>query len=114
VPVLVCDFKDDDEARAYLLADNKLTETGGWNMKLLIDAVNTAKDLSGTGFKCADISVLMNAFAPKHEKDGSEVMDPVNAGARMSNICPECGYEWFTKRGKRGRKARHGGREFNE
>jgi ParB-like chromosome segregation protein Spo0J len=52
VPVLLADFKDEQEAEAFLLADNKLQEIGGWDEKALMDM------LKGMGEADADLAVL--------------------------------------------------------
>lgn len=55
-------FNSDDEALAYSLADNKLTESGGWNTALLsgvladLVAQNGPDALAGTGFSDVDLA----------------------------------------------------------
>lgn len=54
-------FKDENEAQAYLLADNRLVELGGWNTNVLLEELEKlaeATDLSGTGFDQADIQQM--------------------------------------------------------
>ena len=59
VPVYLIDIKDDAEAQAYLIADNRLTELGGWkNDELLIslkDIVEETGSLDGVGWDLEDI-----------------------------------------------------------
>lgn len=57
-------FNSDDEALAYSLADNKLTEKGGWNTQLLADVLKGLTErggdesLEGTGFNDVDLAAL--------------------------------------------------------
>ena len=54
-------FKDENEAQAYLLADNRLVELGGWNTNVLLEELEKLAeetDLSGTGFDQADIQQM--------------------------------------------------------
>lgn len=113
VPVLTgVEFENDEEMRAYLLADNRLTETGGWNMALLTESLSSLGSLTGTGFSENDsVSFSSSMMSALRGGEKEKIDDPVNASARQSNICPECGHEFFTKRGNRGKKK---ARQFDE
>lgn len=60
VPCVFVEGLTDEQRRAYILADNKLTELGGWDMELVnfelseLDALGFDVDL--TGFELGDIS----------------------------------------------------------
>jgi DNA modification methylase len=63
VPVIVLDHLTATQKRAFILADNKLTELGGWNDELLA-AELAALDAEGfdvglTGFSDQDLAVLL-------------------------------------------------------
>jgi len=61
VPITPVEFKSDEEAQAYLLADNRLLELGAWDTpKLLEELENLAKNssLDGTGFDEGDIQAM--------------------------------------------------------
>jgi len=66
VPVYLIDIKDEAEAQAYLIADNRLTELGGWkNDELLLslkDIVEETGSLDGVGWDLEDIDDLMSTF----------------------------------------------------
>ena len=50
-------FKSEEEAQAYLLADNRLVELGGWNTSALIEELEKLAEestLEGTGFDDSD------------------------------------------------------------
>lgn len=53
---------DDDEAHAYAIASNRLTERGGWDDKALYELLKTAAEdpdeLIGTGFYLKDLDEL--------------------------------------------------------
>ena len=70
-------FPSDDAAAAYLLADNKLTEKGGWDAQNLVDMVQGlldrggGKSLIGTGFAEGDVVGLVKQAQAKTAADGS-------------------------------------------
>jgi hypothetical protein len=55
--------RDDAEAQAFLVAANRLTETGGWQeaalAELLTDIVGTSQGLEGVGYSEKDIAALL-------------------------------------------------------
>ena len=59
-------FNSDDEALAYSLADNKLTEKGGWDKEALAGVINQLladggpEALEGTGFTEEDMAILLD------------------------------------------------------
>ena len=58
-------FDNEDEAQAYLLADNRLTELGGWNTTALVEELQKLAEntgLEGTGFDDADLNALMEEY----------------------------------------------------
>ena len=75
-------FKDENEAQAYLLADNRLVELGGWNTNVLLEELEKlaeTSDLSGTGFDQADIQQMyddMEASIDEGEDKGLPMGKP--------------------------------------
>lgn len=60
VPVVVGQaFASEDEAEAYLLADNRLVEAGGWDYTKLVDMLKGFEDLTGTGWTAPDVTDLV-------------------------------------------------------
>lgn len=56
-------FKSELEAEAYLIADNRLTEKGGWNSEALLDMLKALPDggaLEATGFSAKDVKALLH------------------------------------------------------
>lgn len=86
VPVLVASDLNEEQARAYRLADNKTGEMAGWDFTgLAMEMAKIDMDMSEFGFEEAmDDSVLDDLFteAPDKEKEPKKVR------------CPHCG-EWF-------------------
>ena len=61
-------FKNDEEAQAYLLADNRLVELGGWDTNALIEELEKLAEessLQGTGFDEADIQSMYEDLEAK-------------------------------------------------
>ena len=71
VPALYVEGLTEEQRRAYILADNRLTEIGGWNMEIVrseLDALDMdGYDISVTGFDMVDTGELENEerYTPK-------------------------------------------------
>ena len=66
------------EAQAYLLADNRLTELGGWKNMDLIESLHEileeTGDLDGTGYDLEDVDTILKSLENTNifeEEDGS-------------------------------------------
>jgi len=72
-PVLVARGWDDAKKKAYILADNKLTERGGWNWELvsaeLVDIRELGGDVSLAGFEEFELAPLLDAEWNKPDSD---------------------------------------------
>lgn len=71
-------FKNEKEAKAYLVADNRLVELGGWSEQelgsLLQDVqVNTEQALDGVGYSDAELAELLGNVEETEEKEQEEV-----------------------------------------
>ena len=61
VPVLRgISFNNESEAEAFLVADNRLVEVGGWNEVEVARILQGLGDLSGVGFSGVDLEALFN------------------------------------------------------
>jgi hypothetical protein len=99
VPVLKgVSFANKGEAEAYLIADNRLTEQGGWDNEALLAVVKDLTDagvtFEGTGFP-ADYAARL-----------SESYEKVGASGNVGDVpqqkqvaCPHCGAAVEVKRG---------------
>lgn len=76
-------FKDENEAQAYLLADNRLVELGGWNTDALLEELKklseTSAGLVGTGFDDADLASLSQDLKRLEEEGSDASLLPVGA-----------------------------------
>jgi hypothetical protein len=103
VPVLRgISFDSEEQAQAYLLAHNRLTEKGGWDERelqmMLQDLLEDSEDvLASSGFSVEELDALTEAVlgtasvgAPEPPDDFGDV-DPE---AELQYRCPKCAYEW--------------------
>ena len=98
------------EAQAFLLADNRLTELGGWKNMDLIESLNEileeTGDLDGTGYDLDDIDTILRDLESDtifEEEDGSatetaETLDEtevsIAVGRYKFKVPAEDFYEW--------------------
>lgn len=106
VPVLKgISFEDDMEAQAYLIADNRLTELGGWNTGDLVESlqemIENGLDLDGIGYDFEDLENLVldidrDTFEVEAipEADDEETSVKIQVGRYRFKIEPEQFYEW--------------------
>jgi len=105
VPIIAgISFDSDDEAEAYLIASNRLTELGGWKNDELVEllervAINT-EDLSGTGYDFDDIQGILDNMESKifEEEDIAEPDDETTVRFKLGRykfgIDADYFYEW--------------------
>jgi DNA modification methylase len=76
VPVIVLDHLNETQKRAYIIADNKLTELGGWDAEVLSlelkDLQGAEFDLDLLGFSDREIEALIGETAPQEARDAGE------------------------------------------
>jgi DNA modification methylase len=71
-------FKNEAEAEAYLIADNRQVELGGWDDEPLLEMLKeqeTAGTLDGIGYSSDDVDLLLAQVAASNG-NGSEPTDP--------------------------------------
>ena len=81
-------FNSDKEAEGYLLADNRLTEIGGWHEDVLAEILSEfAKEdnLDGLGWDADDVDDLIRSLdaTPRNESENNN---------KKQVECPECGH----------------------
>lgn len=75
VPVISLDALTPEQAKAYMLADNKLTDRSNWDEALLGQALKNLQELSldfeleATGFQTAEIDLAIQAVTPGFEEE---------------------------------------------
>lgn len=72
--------RDDAEAEAYLVASNRIVETGGWDLPELADLLgavqSTDRGLEGVGYLDDDLDALLDSLrGPDDDLDGEPVPD---------------------------------------
>lgn len=85
------EFADDREAEAFVVADNKLSEIGGWDWGLLPVVLSELRDidlLEVTGFDSEDVDTMMRNLQPPPE------FPTVPNDQETNHLCPKCGYKW--------------------
>lgn len=91
VPVIVAHGWSDEQKRAYIIADNRLTENGEWDKDILGSElaflVEAGFDATVTGFSGNDISKLVGAATGK---TGPDELPPV-----METYATEVGDVWL-------------------
>lgn len=86
---------NDDEAAAYLVTSNRLTEKGGWVAEPLANILAGLRELPdgllGVGYQAVDVDAMLADLAPPN-------FDPVGADeqprldVRNPITCPQCGH----------------------
>lgn len=89
VPCLRLDHMSEDEKRAYVLADNKLTLNAGWDEDLLaaelgaLMATDLDFDASITGFSIPEIDGILESVAPEEPGDPEDDALPGEVAPRV-------------------------------
>lgn len=115
VPVMVAEGWSDEQKRAYVIADNKLAENGGWDSAIYFSELKAlqAKDfdisLAGVDIDLSDYDYTPNlapdtAWAEINEQDmdksaGNLEQSMANAGRDQSErgtevMCPNCAHSF--------------------
>jgi ParB-like chromosome segregation protein Spo0J len=101
VPCIVLGHLTATQRRAYVIADNRLTETGGgWNVDLLALELEDLRlegfDIDLTGFDATALDSIMDEAAGVGEAGAGESaareIDP--DGFQLAHKCPKCGFEY--------------------
>jgi DNA modification methylase len=81
VPVIVLDHLDETQRRAYLLADNRLSELAGWDSELLAlelkELADAGFDATLAGFDSKEIDDFLASLERDAEPESSEAEDAV-------------------------------------
>jgi ParB-like chromosome segregation protein Spo0J len=104
VPCIVLGHLTATQRRAYVIADNRLTETGGgWNVDLLALELEDLRldgfDIDLTGFDANALDSIMNEAAGVGEAGeagaGESVAREIDPdGFQLAHKCPKCGFEY--------------------
>jgi 16S rRNA G966 N2-methylase RsmD len=94
VPTLCLDHLSPAQLRAFMIADNRLTELARWDDRLLaqqlkdLSLIGLDFSLEVTGFEMAEIDLRIASLEdlPKHDDDPADVVPGVPAGPPISKI----------------------------
>lgn len=87
---------DDDELIAYIVADNRQNELGGWDSRVLADILDGLSEeggvgLLGVGYADVDVEQMLAALNPVAPAAFKNI-DPDAMDTEFK--CPSCSYEW--------------------
>ena len=96
VPCVRLGHLTDTQRRAYILADNRLALSAGWDDAMLALELSALRiedfDLELTGFDAGEIDALMNGADMGAPESSAKEIDP--DGYEMGHTCPRCGFEF--------------------
>jgi len=92
VPVIVLEHLSEAQARAFMIADNRLTEISMWDDRLLathlkeLSAVELDFELEAIGFDIAEIDLRIGESIPENEQkeDEADLVETVSDGPAVS------------------------------
>lgn len=90
VPVIRLDHLSEQQARAFMLADNKLSEMSDWNKGLLavqfreLTTVDLNFDIEATGFTVGEIDLILDPRSS--DSDPADVLPDINDGPTISQL----------------------------
>jgi len=88
-------FADEQEAEAYLVADNRLVELGGWTERelaeILQDHASNERGLTATGYDQRDLDEILARIALPTPPDQFKNFDE---NIETNHECPKCNYKW--------------------
>ena len=92
---------DDERAARIVAADNRLSDLGGYDDRLLSELLAGLPDLDGTGYSDGDLDTLLagltipERLAPGRDaEDDDEPFGDVPDKIEVTHTCPQCGYSW--------------------
>lgn len=85
-------FGSEEEQRAYLLADNRSSDLGTYDDRLLRDQLRALSDTEGTGYAEADLMLLEARLRAQDPPSEFPPLDPDDLEVQYR--CPSCLYEW--------------------
>ncbi len=92
VPCLRLEHMNENEKRAYILADNKLAEKAGWDPGILaielqhLTSLDLDFDVSVTGFEMPEIDLLLTNSADDGKPDPADVTPEIEPGPAVTQL----------------------------
>lgn len=95
VPVIIARSWSEEQKKAYIIADNKLSLNSSWDDELLKIELKELGDLNFdlplTGFLLDELATL---FDDKSLVDSIDDFKEFDEEIETNKVCPKCGYEW--------------------
>jgi hypothetical protein len=94
VPVIRLEHLSHNQRRAFMLADNKLTENSEWDKRILAEQLTTLSladldfSVAVTGFEVGEIDVMIENLAPvgRSKNDPSDVLPDLGTKPHVSRV----------------------------
>lgn len=102
VPCIRLGHLTDTQRRAYIIADNRLAETGGgWDIEMLALEIEELRlnefDIDLTGFDAAALDGMFATEPGSYDEPPPDDFNEVDEDIETEHRCPSCGYEWSGK-----------------
>jgi len=102
VPTITLEHLTDAQIRAFVIADNRLTENAEWNEQLLAEQLRELSlldldfSIEATGFEMAEIDLMIDSLVPAH----LDKVDPADAipSVRTKTEVTKAGDVWLLDR----------------
>ena len=104
LPTICLEHLTDFQITAFAIADNRLTENGAWDERMLaeqlkaLSAVELDFSLDATGFEIGEIDVLIDGLAPANEGDCDSANEIPTSGVSVQ--VSESGNLWLLGRNR--------------
>jgi ParB-like chromosome segregation protein Spo0J len=102
VPCIRLSHLTDAQKRAYILADNRIALSSGWDEAMLANELQDLHaddvDLGLTGFDADELSRMLGFDADNQDKSPESSAEEINTDDfQMQCKCPRCGFEFDNK-----------------
>lgn len=91
IPCVFVEGLSEDQRRAYILADNKLSELAEWNLDLLQQEL---KELAEAGLDVSIVGFELENEITQELNDGIEIELDSFGDEKFKYECPECGFKF--------------------
>ena len=91
VPCIMADDLNEDQIRAFRLADNKTAEMADWDFDLLEGEFDL---IDPNLFDMSDFGFFQSFDSEEKQEESPEDFKEYSEETPTKNKCPKCGYEW--------------------
>lgn len=91
VPCVFVEELTEAQRKAYIIADNKLSELAEWNLEVLHQELD---ELSKAGMNISLVGFQLNNEITQELKDGVEISIESLGDENFKYECPECGFRF--------------------